>query len=82
MNYQIPEGYEVEDVPKSIKLSTLENSFSFLYRIKINGNYINVTCKKTIKKTMFLPSDYQAIRNFYNQMISKQTEKIVLKKII
>jgi transglutaminase-like putative cysteine protease len=81
MNYKIPEGYKVEELPESINLANPENTLRFIYKIVLNGDYINVTCKKTINKTLFLPAEYDTIKNFYNQMISKQDEKIILKKI-
>jgi transglutaminase-like putative cysteine protease len=81
MNYKIPEGYKVAELPENINLANPENTLIFIYKIAVNSDYINVTCKKTIKKTLFLPEEYNTLKNFYNQMIDKQNEKIILKKI-
>jgi hypothetical protein len=35
----------------------------------------------SINKAMFVQDEYPILREFYNQMIAKQTEQIVLKKI-
>ncbi len=82
MNYQIPEGYKVEEMPQSIQLVTPDNSATFLYKIIQSGSIIQVTCKKNISKTFYMPAEYKIIKDFYNQMIAKQAENIVLKKII
>jgi len=81
MNYQIPEGYQVSEMPKNIQFLTEDKSASFIYKIVQNGNIIQLTCKKSISKTFYMPTEYTIIRDFYNQMISKQSEKIVLKKV-
>lgn len=82
MNYQIPEGYEVEELPQSVQVVTPDNSATFFYKVVSNGNIIQVTCKKNITKTFYLPSEYSILKDFYNNMISKQNEKIILKKVI
>ena len=44
------------------------------------GNVIQVMSKFNINKTMFLPEEYLALKRFYNQIIAKHAEQIVLKK--
>jgi len=34
----------------------------------------------TINKTLFLPDEYATLRNFFDLVINKQAEQIVLKK--
>jgi len=81
MNYQIPEGYDVEEMPANIQFVTPDKSASFLFNMAKNGNIIRVTCKKTIAKTLYMPDEYPMLRDFFNQIIAKQNEKIILKKI-
>lgn len=80
LNYEIPEGYKVDELPESIRFSTPDKSLSLLYNISVNGKIISVNCKKSINKTFFLPNEYEIIKQFYNLAISKQNETIVLKK--
>ena len=82
MNFQIPEGFEVDEIPESIQFSTPDKKASFLYQVFHSGNIIQVKCKKTMLKTFYLPDEYKILQNFYNQLINKHSEKIVLKKVI
>jgi hypothetical protein len=36
--------------------------------------------KLNINKTLFLPSEYANIKEFYAQVVAKQNEQVVLKK--
>ena len=82
MNYQIPEGYEVSELPSNIQVVTPDKSASFIFKTVQNGNIIQVTFKKKISKTFYMPSEYNIIKDFHNQIITKQNENIVLKKTI
>lgn len=44
------------------------------------GNLVNLTVALAIKKTVFVPTEYEALKNFYQMMIDKQKELIVIKK--
>jgi hypothetical protein len=81
MNYQIPEGYDIEEMPENIQLITPDKSASFLFNLVRSGNIVRLTCKKIISKTLYMPNEYQMLRDFYNQVIAKENEKIILKKI-
>jgi hypothetical protein len=56
------------------------NSASLIYDVSQLGNTIKVTSIFAINKTMFLPEEYAALKEFYNQVIKKQSEPIILKK--
>jgi len=76
----VPEGYLVEELPQS-KFMVLEGQGGqFQYQISQFGNKIMLTLKLSINKTVFLPAEYLALRNFYDLVINKQAEQIVLKK--
>ncbi len=77
----IPEGYEVSELPKPLILSMPENSGRITYQISNISNQLVVSYRFTINKEMFLPSDYGYIREFYNQIIKKQSEPVILNKL-
>jgi Domain of Unknown Function with PDB structure (DUF3857) len=80
MNYNLPEGYEVNEIPKDVSVELEDKSANFVYTIVQNGNSIQVTLKKNIIKTIFNTDEYSQLRDLFNQMISKQSEQIVLKR--
>lgn len=81
VNIDIPEGYVVESMPKPIKLLTGENVGSFVLNCTNLGNKIQIAIVKDINKQLVSSDFYPVLKKFYQQMIDKQNEKIVLKKI-
>lgn len=77
---KIPDGYAVEELPTPMALSLPESSGRFLYNVGGMNGEISLTSIFTISKALFTQLEYQALREFYSQAISKQEEQIVLKK--
>lgn len=78
---EIPEGYKIESLPKPANIALPENAARFSYLVEGNANYIQVMRKYNINQVIFLPADYVSLKEFYNQMVNKEAEVIVLKKI-
>ena len=78
---EIPKGYKVETLPKSISLSLPGKEASFMYSTNMIENKIQMIRKFSINKTMFLVDDYSSLKDFYKLRVSKEAEVIVLKKI-
>ncbi|HEX3009763.1 MAG TPA: hypothetical protein VHO90_19320 [Bacteroidales bacterium] len=81
MKIEIPQGYSVAELPKSMVLKSPDSSIRYVYSSSTVGNTINVTCKLSIGKTMYLPADYEILRELYNQIVTKEAEQVILKKI-
>jgi hypothetical protein len=81
INYTLPEGYEVVELPKQAMLKLPENAASFMYNVTKMNNSIYVTYRFNINKITFLPLEYLNLKEFYNQIIKKHAEPIVLKKV-
>lgn len=80
---QIPDGYQVDEMPKQMAVKLDEEGKSFFdYRITKSGNTISFINNIRIDKTFFLPEEYYALREFFNLLVKKQSEQIVLKKIL
>ncbi len=76
----IPEGYTVVEVPENANIVLPENAASFTYTTKVVGNTIIINYRYKIKKLVYDLYDYQLLGSFFNHIISKQTEQIILKK--
>ena len=81
LNMEIPEGYEVEELPKSVRVKLNDNDGIFEYLIQKNENTIQFKNVLNIKKATFDPADYNNLRDFYAFIVKKQAEEIVFKKI-
>ena len=81
ISIEIPEGYAIESMPKPLKISTGENVGLFTFNIISEGNKIQVQVTREINTVLVSADFYPVLKSFYQQMIDKQNEKIVLKKI-
>jgi hypothetical protein len=81
ISIEIPEGYQVESLPKGINLSTGDGSFAFKYFLEKYENRIQIVVQSETKNAVVSAEDYLMLKDFYQQIMNKQKEKIVLKKI-
>lgn len=78
---EIPKGYEVDDLPKSAKVSLNESDGMFQYLLSARNGTIQLMYKVQIKRATFDPEDYNTLREFFAYIVKKQNEPIVFKKI-
>ena len=76
----VPEGYAIDELPQSKIMTLPGNAARYLFNVAQNGNMISVTSSLAINKNLFLQDEYPNLREFYNQVVAKQAEQIVLKK--
>lgn len=76
----VPDGYTVDELPKSQIMKLADNEARFVYNSVMSGNLISITSSMQINKSIFVMDEYPALREFFNQVIAKQAEQIVLKK--
>jgi hypothetical protein len=82
LNLKLPDGYKVEEKPENFALKLPNNDASFSYTLNIqNENLVQLNYKLSIKKTIFVPSEYEALANSIPLLLKKLDEQIVLKKI-
>lgn len=77
---KIPEDYTIEEMPQSKVFLLPGNAAKFTYNVSQNGGVISVVSNLQINKSMFIQTEYESLRLFYDQVVAKQTEQIVLKK--
>jgi uncharacterized protein YfkK (UPF0435 family) len=81
LNMPIPEGYQVEEMPKSVRYKLNEDEGLFEYMIANQDGRIQIRSKIILNKANFPMEDYDSLREFYAFVIKHQNEQIVLKKI-
>jgi uncharacterized protein YfkK (UPF0435 family) len=81
LTMEIPNGYKVDELPKSVKVKFNENDGLFEYAISADKTYINMRCRLLLNKATFLNEDYQSLRDLYAFIVKKEAEQIVFKKI-
>ncbi|MEO5684731.1 MAG: DUF3857 domain-containing protein [Chitinophagaceae bacterium] len=80
LNMEIPEGYTVEEIPKSTKVAFNEDEGFFEYLVQKSADGIQLRSRLKINKATFTPEDYEGLRDFFAFVVKKQGEQIVLKR--
>lgn len=81
MNFSVPDGYEVESVPENAIATLAGELGSYRYLISENGNILQISVDLTIMQAVIAESQYDNLKSFYETLVNKESEKIVLKKI-
>jgi hypothetical protein len=79
--YTIPEGYTVESLPSSVSLKMPDNSITVSYNIQKADNKIKFEYSRNVTKILFLSDEYKPLKDFYDQVVKKHTEQVILKKV-
>ena len=80
LNMEIPTGYEVDEIPKSTRIAFNETQGLFEYLIQKNDENIQMRARIKLKKANFLPEDYSTLRQFFADIVKKESEQVVFKK--
>ena len=81
LTINIPKGYAVESLPKPIVLSMNENIANLKFLITNTDTQIQVSCSMKINWSVVPAEYYEELKAFFGEVIKKENEKIVLKKI-
>ena len=81
LHMDIPKGYKLEELPKSVRMKFNETEAFFEYIIQADAASINLRCTLKMDAVLFDPGDYSSLRDFYGQIVKKQGEQIVFKKL-
>jgi hypothetical protein len=81
INIQIPEGYKVETLPASSVVAMEDNLGNFKFMTSQNGNTIQLSAMVQMNSAIISSEYYPTLKEFYQKMIDKQNEKIILTKI-
>ncbi|WP_343693616.1 DUF3857 domain-containing protein [Chitinophaga sp.] len=80
LNLTIPEGYVVEELPKSTMVKLNEEEGLFQYLIQQTENTVQFRSRIKLNRAVFPADDYTTLRDFFDMIVKKQSEQIVLKK--
>lgn len=81
VNVLVPQGFEVESLPESAIVQLNQGAGTFKFLTSQNGNYLRIESSLDIKNIAYSPTEYDALKKFYAQIVEKHSEAIVLKKI-
>ncbi|MEC4004687.1 DUF3858 domain-containing protein [Flavobacterium sp. SUN052] len=79
-NITIPDGYQVETLPKPISIAMDNKYGSFNYAITNTNSQIQLSVNLDVATSIIPAEDYFTLKEFFKVVIEKENEKIVLKK--
>ncbi len=76
--YEIPEGFEIANLPKEVHLET--EFAEFLRGFKNSGKTITETELRRYKRSRLSATDYNKVKDFYNRLSQLTKEKVIIKR--
>ncbi len=80
VKFNLPAGYQVESMPEEMNILLPDRSAEYLYAISALADVVSIRSHLKINKTLFGADEYADLKNFFDIIIKKQAEQIVLKK--
>lgn len=80
VNVAIPEGYKIEVLPRSEAFVFKDDACAFKYIAKENGAFLQFNISLDINTAIIDVNDYQEFKSFFQKIIEKQAEQVVLTK--
>jgi hypothetical protein len=81
INIYIPEGYAIERLPDPTFITMQENLGSFRFNTNVVGNQIQISITNQVNTAIIAPAYYSMLKEYYQGIIDKENEKIVLTKV-
>ncbi len=82
LGLEIPPGYELVQTPHPIRVLMPNNAGEFTFNVLVDEDIVHVSSTIFIEKTHYLPEEYEEIKTFFDYIIRKHEEDLVLRKII
>jgi transglutaminase-like putative cysteine protease len=77
---EIPEGYEVDELPESKIYSLTNGGGLYRFDVSVMGGMINVVSSLSIQGISFPAEEYEEMKELFQAMIDSQNAMVVLKK--
>ncbi|MFK5878851.1 MAG: DUF3857 domain-containing protein [Flavobacteriaceae bacterium] len=81
LTINIPEGFEVETMPKSKSMALPNKKGYFMFSTTVKNQKISLSFKFILDNPYFYSNEYAYLKELYKQMIIIQNEPIVLKRL-
>ena len=79
--FKVPKGYKVESLPNNLNIVTPDNSLKCIVDFLVVGSEVVVTIRRYVRSDIISPEHYSAVIEYYDLLVAKGNEKIVLSKM-
>lgn len=80
LHMDIPKGYRVDQLPKSVTYRLEDGSGSYEYLISNDGSSIEFHMRMQLKRAIYSVAEYQGLHDFFALVVQKEKEPIIFKK--
>lgn len=80
LSIRLPKGYVVEELPSETAIGLPERAGVFRVFVQQAEDRVDLRYQLNISKTLFTSVDYPYLREFFNQIVAKEEEFVVIKK--
>ncbi|MCF8360002.1 MAG: DUF3857 domain-containing protein [Prolixibacteraceae bacterium] len=78
---EIPANYKLESSPESVKITAVNGKCQFMYNVSTLNNILSITSSISVNQTLIPSQYYNEIKSFFEKVVEKHLEQVVLKKI-
>jgi Domain of Unknown Function with PDB structure (DUF3857) len=79
-NLTIPDNYKIEELPPKFEGKLGEKDAGFSFNCTVKGNQINIEAQFYVNRLLYLATEYKEVKSFFDNIVKKSNEQIVLKK--
>ncbi|MEP7371817.1 MAG: DUF3857 domain-containing protein [Chitinophagaceae bacterium] len=79
-NFTVPDGYELETLPKNIKMIMPDTSITISRASQFANNTLLTKIQLEFKKSVFSAEEYPELQEFYKQLYALLNEQFVIRK--
>ena len=77
---ELPEGYVFDEVPKNLRIATPDRALYLTVIYSVSENKLTMQMKFKIAKTMLKAERYEEIKGFFDNVVNKENEQIVIRE--
>jgi hypothetical protein len=77
---ELPEDYELTDLPAKIALTLPGNGGKYMYGASATGNKVTINNLLTIARTVYTSQEYHYLKELYSRLIQVQSIDLVFRK--
>lgn len=79
-NVKIPDGYQMEDIPKNVRLITPDTSIVFTRRCNYSNGNLSVVMKLEFRSPLYQANEYETYKEFFKMLFDFLNAKFIYKK--
>lgn len=81
LQIELPPGYEVDELPEQALIRLNENNDGiFEYRILEENGVLSLRSRLRLRRSFFQPEEYNTLRSFFDLVVRKHNEQLVLRR--